>query len=105
MIYLANFFSIFLISIGLFFLCIAAIGAIRLPDFYTRSHAIGVTDTLGTLLILNGLIIQYGLSVITAKIIFLFVFIYLANPAVTHVLLRAALRSGLQPWTLEKLKK
>lgn len=88
-----------LISFGFFFLAVAAVGAIRLPDFYTRSHALGVTDTLGTLLVLGGLVVYYGFSLISAKLVFILLFFYIANPTVTHVLVRAARRAGLTPWT------
>jgi len=88
-----------LMGLGVSFLSIAAIGALRLPDFYTRSHAIGVMDTTGALLLLSGLALQYGLSPVTAKLIFLLLFLYLANPTMTHVLVRAAIKSGLKPWT------
>jgi len=90
--------SVLPILAGFFFLFVSAVGAVRLPDFYTRSHALGVVDTLGVLLILGGLILYYGFSMISAKLLLLLLFFYLANPTVTHVLLRAALRAGLVPW-------
>jgi len=93
-----NYLACILICFGLFFSLVAAIGAIRLPDFYTRSHAIGVTETLGALLILSGLGCSYGFSLITAKLFFILIFIYVANPTMTHVFVRAALRTGLKPW-------
>jgi len=92
------------LTIGLFFLVVSAIGAIRLPDFYTRSHAIGVTDTVGTLFILIGLSIDAGVSFTSAKLLLITVFIYIANPTITHVLFRAAIRSGLKPWTKQSQK-
>lgn len=91
-----------LVILGLFFLVIAAIGAIRLPDFYTRTHAISVTDTLGTLLILSGLMLYYGFGFVSAKLFLVILFLYVANPAITHVLVRAALKSGLKPWVGKK---
>lgn len=94
-------FMALLIVPGVLALAVAALGALRLPDFYTRSHAIGVMDTLGTLLILGGVAAGHGFSFTSAKLIILIVFIYIANPTVTHVLIRAAVRSGLRPWTLE----
>ena len=90
-----------LMAFGIFFLGVAAIGALRLPDFYTRSHALGVVDTLGTLLILGGLVLHYGFSLISAKLILILIFIYIANPTITHILVRAAMKSGLKPWTKE----
>jgi multicomponent Na+:H+ antiporter subunit G len=95
-------FVILPIVLGFFFLVIAAVGAVRLPDFYTRSHAIAVTDTLGTLLILGGLALNFGFQFTTAKLILVILFIYIANPAITHILVRAALRAGLKPWTVKK---
>jgi len=92
-----------IILVGLFFMAISAVGAIRLPDFYTRCHAISIVDTLGSLLILGGLICCYGFSFTTAKLLFILVFIYIANPTITHILIRAALKSGHQPWTQEKV--
>ena len=95
------FISILLLLAGFFFLTTAAVGSLRFPDFYTRSHVLGVTDTLGTLLILAGVVVYKGFSLDSAKLIMLLVFIYIANPTVTHVLVRAAKRSGLKPWTKE----
>jgi len=91
--------SILIMTAGLLFMAIAAVGAIRLPDFYTRAHAIGVTDTLGTLLLLSGLALAHGLSITAVKLCFVVLFVYLANPTITHILVRAALLVGLVPWT------
>ena len=91
--------AVIVTSLGLFSLLVAAVGAIRLPDFYTRTHALAVMDTLGTLFLLSGPVIYYGTSVVAMKFVFLILFFYFANPAVTNVLIRAALRSGLKPWT------
>ena len=87
------------IASGLLVLATAAVGVLRLPDFYTRSHAIGVTDTVGTLMILIGVAGLTGFGNVSVKLLFLFLFVYIANPTVTHVLVRAALKSGLKPWT------
>ena len=89
--------GILLVISGFVFLGIAALGAMRLPDFYTRTHAISVTDTLGTLLILGGLGLHYGFQIFNAKLMLIIFFIYLVNPAITHILVRAALRAGLKP--------
>ena len=75
--------SIPLISAGVFFLLVGSIGLIRLPDFYSRSHATGKADTLGILLILSGFIIL--------------VFVALTNPTATHALARAAFFFGVKP--------
>lgn len=94
-----NLLSALVILLGLFFLGVSGVGAIRLPDFYTRSHVIGVTDTIGTLFVLSGLALHFGISLLTAKIVFIFLFIHIANPTITHVLVRAAYRAKLKPWS------
>ena len=88
-----------LIVAGVFFLMASTIGLIRFPDFYTRSHAMGKADTMGLVLLIAGLAIYNGCELSTFKLIFIIVFIMIANPTATHVIVRAALRSGLRLWT------
>ena len=51
---LVNLISACLLAAGSIFVLIGAFGLVRLPDFYTRLHAAGITDTLGAELILIG---------------------------------------------------
>jgi monovalent cation/proton antiporter MnhG/PhaG subunit len=87
-----------MILTGLALVLIGAIGALRLPDFYTRSHAIGVMDTLGSLFLLGGLILCFGWSRIALKLLLILVLFYVASPTITHALVGAASRSGIKPW-------
>ena len=89
---------------GAFFLMISSIGLLRLPDFYSRTHAAGKSETLGAILILTGLAIHNGLEVSSLKVLIILVFVALTSPTATHAILRAALRCGLEPWTREKKK-
>lgn len=100
-----NLLGVMLIVPGLVLLAIGALGAVRLPDFYCRSHAIGVTDTLGTLLVVTGVALTCGWTILTLKMMLLVIFIYIANPTITHVLVRAAYRSGLKPWRAPEDRK
>ena len=88
-----------LILLGLSFLVTAAIGMIRLPDVFTRSHALALTDSLGAFFVLTGLAIHQGPTLNAVKIFLVLVLIYLLNPVIAHATVRAALRSGLEPWT------
>ena len=90
---------------GAFFLTVSCIGLIRLPDFYTRNHAVGKSETLGTILTLLGLIIYNGWALTSLKILFILLFVGIANPTATHAVLQAAFCSGLQPWTLKSKQK
>ncbi len=91
--------AVILILGGVFFLTVSSIGLIRLPDFYTRTHAVGKSETLGTILVLAGLAIYNGFEIVTLKILIILVFVVIAGPTATHAILRAAFRSGLEPWT------
>ncbi len=83
---------------GAFFMITGAAGLLRFPDFYTRLHATGKCDTLGEVLIIVGCMIYQGWSFITIKLIFLMLFIFIANPVGTHAIMKAAYVSGLKPW-------
>lgn len=87
---------LFLISGGIFCI-IGAIGLIRMPDFYTRMHAASVIDTFGVGLVLLGLMLQAGVTLVMAKLLVLAVLIFFASPTATHALARAAMIRGLQP--------
>ncbi len=63
---LLNVIAIIFICMGTFFLLVGSIGLIRLPDFFSRTHATGKSDTLGILLIIFGLVLTQGISVNSA---------------------------------------
>ncbi len=86
---------------GLFFLVVAAIGMIRLPDVFTRSHAVSLTDSLGALLLLIGIAIYEGWSLNVFKILAVLALLDIQNPVIAHATLRAAIRAGLKPWKEE----
>lgn len=93
--------GIALILVGLFFLLVAAIGAVRLPDVFSRAHAVGLTDSLGASFLLLGLAAYQGFSTNLVRILVVLFLLYLLNPVITHATVRAALRSGLKPWSRE----
>ena len=76
---------------------VGGIGIHRFPDFYSRLHAAGITDTLCAMLILLGLGLQAGWSLAAFKLALIFVFIFFTSPTASHALANAALHSGLQP--------
>lgn len=78
---------------------IGAIGLIRFPDFYTRMHAAGVTDTLCAGLFFGGLAIQFGMTLASAKLLLIFLFMLFTCPTSSHALAKAARHGGLKPWT------
>ena len=82
---------------GAVFLLVGAIGLLRFPDFYTRLHAVSVCDTMGAGLVLIGLMLQGGLSLVTVKLLLIFYFMLFSGPTAVHALAEAALQGKLKP--------
>jgi multicomponent Na+:H+ antiporter subunit G len=74
--------------IGSFFLLVGTIGLIRLPDVFTRMHATTQSDTLGLGLVLIGLMIEQGFELTSLKILFVIIFLWLANPNAANFIAR-----------------
>jgi multicomponent Na+:H+ antiporter subunit G len=89
--------SAVLLAAGSIFILIGTLGLVRLPDFYTRLHAAGITDTLGTELLLIAMMLQAGFSLITVKLILISLFIFFTSPTATHAVANAARTMGLRP--------
>jgi multicomponent Na+:H+ antiporter subunit G len=92
--------AIFLFG-GVIFLFVSCTGLLRLPDFYTRAHAVGKSETLGSMLVLVGLALYNGVGLSSLKLLFILVIIAITNPTATHALMRAAIRSGVKIWRVE----
>ncbi|MEM9421855.1 MAG: monovalent cation/H(+) antiporter subunit G [Pseudomonadota bacterium] len=82
---------------GSAFVLLGAIGVLRFPDFYTRLHAAGITDTLGADLILLAMALQADNFLTIVKIGLVFIFILLTSPVSTHAIAHAAYKRGLNP--------
>jgi multicomponent Na+:H+ antiporter subunit G len=84
--------------LGCFLVVVASIGIVRFPDFYSRLHPAGKTDSMGQALVLISLIIYEGFTLATIKMIIIILFIFIANPTATHALANAAHAGGVKPW-------
>ena len=103
---------------GSLFCLIGGIGLLRLPDFFSRLHAAGITDTLGAALVILGMVVynqghlvqgylDEGASLMpgtlnTVKLVMILVILWLTSPTATHAISKAALASGLQPHLAEE---
>ena len=90
-------FSWLLILSGSFFCLTAGIGLLRLPDFFCRTHAGGIMDSLGVGLLFVGMALQAPDYLVIVKLFFIYIFILLTGPAAIHALARAAVHSGEIP--------
>ena len=75
---------------GSAFCVVGATGLLRMPDFYTRMHAASIVDTVGAGLVLAGLLLQAGPTLVAAKLLMIGALLFFASPTATHALARAA---------------
>ncbi len=86
-----------LLSLGGAFVFFGGVGVLRMPDLYTRMHAASVTDTMGPILVLLGVMLQAGLSLATVKLAAILLFLLLTSPTASNALASAALLAGTRP--------
>jgi len=99
---LVDYLSWTLLGLGSFLCFTGALGLLRFPDFFTRMHASGVTDTLTTMLILTGLMLQLPSWMVLVKLIMILLFVLLTSPTASHALAKAAIHGGLRPQHLTR---
>ena len=85
------------LSIGGFFYVVGAIGLNRMPDVFTRMHAVSVGDTLGAGLLVLGMLLQAGPTLVGAKLVLIILALLFTGSVATHALARAALQDGIKP--------
>lgn len=91
--------TVVLLALGAVATLTAALGLIRLPEFFSRTHALGVLDTLGAGMILLAFGLQTGFDLETFKLALVLAFILITGPTAAHALARSALRTGVEPRT------
>ncbi len=94
---LINILSAALIFIGALAILVGLLGVFRMPDFFTRLHAASIIDTMGTMMIIAGLILYSGFNLVSVKLLLIMVFILITTPAAAHALAKSALHGGLKP--------
>jgi multicomponent Na+:H+ antiporter subunit G len=92
-----NLASWLLIAAGGTFCMIGALGLLRMPDFFTRMHAASLIDTLGAGLLLFGMVLQAGFTLVSVKLVFIGLLLFFTSPTATHALARAARARGIEP--------
>jgi multicomponent Na+:H+ antiporter subunit G len=87
-----------LLAVGALFVLSGGVGLLRFPDFYTRIHAAGVTDSAGAGLILLGLLLRADAWDTAVRLLIILLFLALTSPTATHILAHAARRDGVPVW-------
>jgi multicomponent Na+:H+ antiporter subunit G len=81
--------------VGIAFMVIAGIGLLRMPDLPTRMHASSKAGTLGAALVLAAVALHFGDAAIAVRVAVVCVFLLLTAPVASHVIARAAYRTGV----------
>lgn len=83
--------------LGTVAMVLGAFGLLRLPDFFSRTHAASMTDTAGAGLILLGLMFLSGWNLVTLKLAVILIFLLTTSPTAGHALAQAATADGIRP--------
>jgi multicomponent Na+:H+ antiporter subunit G len=84
-------------AFGVLMILLAAVGLVRLPDVYMRSHAAGKAATLGVCSILLGVAVALGETGAWARVLLAVAFLFFTIPVGAQLVARAALRNGAPP--------
>jgi multicomponent Na+:H+ antiporter subunit G len=97
---IANILVMIFILSGSLLTLLSAIGVIRLPDVYTRSHAIGKSTTLGIMSILLGTFLYFFINDnhFEAPLLLSIAFVFMTSPVASHLISRAAYYSRVELW-------
>ncbi|MDZ5713635.1 monovalent cation/H(+) antiporter subunit G [Jeotgalibacillus haloalkalitolerans] len=98
MIDVSEYFVAAFILIGAFFGVVTAIGLIRLPDLYTRTHAASKSATLGVMSVLIGALLFFLTEegMFNSRIVLGIFFVLITAPVGGHLIARAAYNSGVK---------
>ncbi|MAY35772.1 MAG: sodium:proton antiporter [Spongiibacteraceae bacterium] len=83
--------------LGAFLIFSGGLGVLRFPDFFTRMHAAGVTETMAVTLIVLGLMLVSGWGLPLFKLLLILLFVMITGPTASHALAKSALHGGLRP--------
>lgn len=87
-----------LLLAGSLFALSGGVGLLRFPDFFTRIHAVSLTDAAGAGLILLGLLLLVPDWATAVRLVLILLFMLLTGPAATQALAQAARRDGMRAW-------
>ena len=86
--------AILAIFSGLFFFLSGSIGLLRLPDIFSRLHALAKADNVGLALVALGVIILEPAVINDIKIVIIWLLVMAASAISSHLVARHALREN-----------
>ena len=94
---LIELFSYLFILIGSILILVGSIGLLRLPDVFSRIHAVGMIDTAGIGFIILGLLLHSGFSSTSIKLIIMGAILFFTSPISGHAVAISAKQNNLKP--------
>ena len=94
---LIELFSYLFILIGSILILVGSIGLLRLPDVFSRIHAVGMIDTAGIGFIILGLLLHSGFSNTSIKLIIMGAILFFTSPISGHAVAISAKQNNLKP--------
>ncbi|WP_455675199.1 monovalent cation/H(+) antiporter subunit G [Pradoshia sp.] len=87
-----------IVVIGSLLAVVSALGILRLPDVYTRSHAASKTSTLAVSFVLIGTFLYFWVvkGHFNSRILLAIIFIFMTAPVAGHLISRAAYNTGVK---------
>jgi multicomponent Na+:H+ antiporter subunit G len=95
--WLLDVFSIVAVVAGAFFYLAGTLGLLRIPDAYTRLHALTKADNLGLVLVVIGLLPQVGTVLMGLKLVLVWLLVMLSSAAVSQLIARSVRRGDARP--------
>jgi multicomponent Na+:H+ antiporter subunit G len=89
--------GLILAVLGVVMIMLAALGLMRLPDVYMRSHAAGKAATFGVCCILLGSALGLGEIGALVRVLVAILFLFVTIPVGAQLIARAALRNEATP--------
>ena len=90
--------SAVLLVVGAFFMLLAGLGVLRLPDLFMRLQAATKASTLGVGCMLLAAAIHFQDLAVTTRAVLVIAFFFLTAPVGAHMIARAAYAVGVPLW-------
>jgi multicomponent Na+:H+ antiporter subunit G len=90
--------AVVLLLTGAAFMVVATVGLLRLPDLYTRMHAITKAGTLGVGCMLAAVAVTFADLSVTTRAVAVIVFVLVTAPVAGHMIGRAAYMADVPLW-------
>lgn len=87
-----------LLVIGVFFILVAAIGVVRMPDLFLRMSAVSKAATLGAACVFAAVALDFGDIGVSARAFAAIAFLILTAPVASHLIGRAGYITGVELW-------